>query len=1361
MQPFVAALGAELSLTSKDIADIIWLALQMQSSDAGAELTTALDVSPPEPEGEARARPASPDFVPPVKPEKKPEPEAQPKSAELHQPNTNQPSFGRQLALKVPDARSLREPLSLARSLKPLLRRVVSGWSTTLDEAATVERIADEQLWLPVLKPALEPWLDLALLVDESISMQIWHRTIAELQRLLSHYGVFRDVRVWRLVTDELGQVKLQPGIGTTARRQTARRPSELIDPGGRRLILVATDCVSSGWQDGTLVPALKLWASSGPLAIVQMLPEWLWSRTGLGFASAVKLQSLLPGVPNQQLIASEVSHWDEIDLDAGIKVPVVTLEPEPFATWTEMVAGKGGVWSPGFVLEEAGSPNGQIPQLPAIATEVSAEQRVQRFRVTASPMARRLAGLLAAAPAISLPVVRIIQDQLLPESRQVHVAEVFLGGLLKPLGDIGLELNSDAVQYDFWDGVRELLLKSMPTSDVVDVVEEVSKFVATRLGLSLEAFAAVLRNPQQVEEHELTSQSRPFARVTAQILRQLSGEYAQFAEELESSNQIDPQSNTTNGLSGRAVEYQVGGCLPGDSCSYVVRQADKGLVERLKTGTFCYVFSPQQMGKSSLIRRTMMQLQSEGIRCGNIDFNSFGTNLNIENFYAGLVHELIKDFDLGFKVDLNAWWNEQSLLSPLQKLDNFIENVLLNEVLERIIIFLDEIDSILNLDFLSDFFGCLRAFNERKQHNPKYGRLTFVLFGVVNPSEFAKGFGSPFLNICSLTQLKGFQFHEALSLAPGLEERSEDSQAVLREILNWTGGQPFLTQKLCQLVLELPTLISRGTEKQAVSQLVRERIIENWEAQDVPEHLKTIRDRLLRDSENVILTLSNYQEILQKSEIAKDSSSGYAKLLLSGLVIENGGKLQVCNRIYETIFNQNWIDNELSKLRPYAKALENWLASNRQDKSCLLNYQQWKDTLAWVAGKNLSTQDYEFLSASRSELLRGLPFQQKVRIYELSRELDLDNRDLLTICEQLNVSVKSHSSTITEAEAELIRAAASKYTVSQSSATKSRSIRSIPTKKQQILEIRRPKPISPPEHSLSSESPSPPESPSSIENLPSSSSINPPSPEDLQQELTSRPTWNTAKVRVYELARELNLDNKDILTICEQLNISVKSHSSTMTEAEAARIRSALTRYSSPPKSAPVRPVAAPLTIQQNSSIYVGNLSFKATEEDLRTVFSEYGKVTRVTLPTDRETGQRRGFAFVEMATEAEANEAIADLDGAEWMGREMRVNKARPRENRRYNSASASSNDTYLNRRIASQGHLIHKLKAKDSTGRWAYYFVLIHPSAAQRFLQALESTELIELQDYGEVVASCYGESPDEETIAFLKERYGFDV
>lgn len=93
--------------------------------------------------------------------------------------------------------------------------------------------------------------------------------------------------------------------------------------------------------------------------------------------------------------------------------------------------------------------------------------------------------------------------------------------------------------------------------------------------------------------------------------------------------------------------------------------------------------------------------------------------------------------------------------------------------------------------------------------------------------------------------------------------------------------------------------------------------------------------------------------------------------------------------------------------------------------------------------------------------------------------------------------------------------------------------------------------------------------------------------------------------------------------------------------------------------------------------SIYVGNLSFNVTEESLTQIFAEYGTVKRVQVPTDRDTGRVRGFAFVEMATETEEAAAIEALDGAEWMGRDMKVNKAKPREERGSSRGNWSNND------------------------------------------------------------------------------------
>jgi RNA recognition motif-containing protein len=92
--------------------------------------------------------------------------------------------------------------------------------------------------------------------------------------------------------------------------------------------------------------------------------------------------------------------------------------------------------------------------------------------------------------------------------------------------------------------------------------------------------------------------------------------------------------------------------------------------------------------------------------------------------------------------------------------------------------------------------------------------------------------------------------------------------------------------------------------------------------------------------------------------------------------------------------------------------------------------------------------------------------------------------------------------------------------------------------------------------------------------------------------------------------------------------------------------------------------------------SIYVGNLPFAASQEDVSNIFAEYGTVTSVQLPTDRETGRMLGFVFVEMETEAEEMTAIEALNGAEWMSRELKVNKARPRPERG-SSGGRSNND------------------------------------------------------------------------------------
>ncbi|NET41501.1 AAA-like domain-containing protein [Okeania sp. SIO2B3] len=422
-------------------------------------------------------------------------------------------------------------------------------------------------------------------------------------------------------------------------------------------------------------------------------------------------------------------------------------------------------------------------------------------------------------------------------------------------------------------------------------------------------------------------------------------------------------------------MTYQIGGSLQDDSPSYVERLADTQLYEALKRGEFCYVLNSRQMGKSSLLVRTRHKLQKEGIKCSTVDLTNIGSkHITPTQWYKGVAGELWRGFQLLGKVNLKKWWKEEEDISLLQRLSRFICDILLKQFPENnIVIFVDEIDSILSLDFsVDDFFALIRFCYNQRAVDPEYKRITFGIFGVATPSDLIKDKTRTPFNIGRAIELDGFTLEQVQPLAAGLKIGTGDSFEVIKQILYWTNGQPFLSQKLCKLVVEATQdsvseilTIPPGNEEFWVESIVRTKILHKWESQDEPEHLRTIRDRIQRNEKRVAKLLGIYQAILQRKEIKIDDSREQMELILSGLVVKKDGLLKVKNRIYAEVFNTEWVEKQLNVLRPYSQVLEAWITSNKTDPSRLLRGLALKDAQKWSQGKSLSDIDYEFLAAS------------------------------------------------------------------------------------------------------------------------------------------------------------------------------------------------------------------------------------------------------------------------------------------------------------------------------------------------------------------------------------------------------------
>ncbi len=375
-------------------------------------------------------------------------------------------------------------------------------------------------------------------------------------------------------------------------------------------------------------------------------------------------------------------------------------------------------------------------------------------------------------------------------------------------------------------------------------------------------------------------------------------------------------------------------GGIPLTEQTYVEREADYKLhqfaqLERV-SNRICFILAPRQTGKTSLMVKTIGQLPPEEFICVQLDFQEFSSSANSdETLYYSLLNQICRqiadiDSDNYWVKLLNATWNETPDLDPKLRFKNFIIEQILNKKNgTKLIIFIDEIQNLISCKQQNSFIGFIKSLSQSDRPTA-LGRLAFVLLGVARPSDLVTDYKVA-LNLGDRLELGTLKESNCKPLWQGLQDVTSDPETIVHFILDWTGGQPFLTQALCHLVTVGRKIPKNSDVKDYIEKLVISKVIKDWRRQDRLyrlSHLEEIENWFIRvDSSHKLEKLAAlrlYTRILNQELIKFEQNDPKQwDLLISGLVVRDDNDfLKVANRIYEKVFTLDWVKEKEEALQ-------------------------------------------------------------------------------------------------------------------------------------------------------------------------------------------------------------------------------------------------------------------------------------------------------------------------------------------------------------------------------------------------------------------------------------------------------------
>ncbi len=436
---------------------------------------------------------------------------------------------------------------------------------------------------------------------------------------------------------------------------------------------------------------------------------------------------------------------------------------------------------------------------------------------------------------------------------------------------------------------------------------------------------------------------------------------------------------------------FTIGGTVQAKGGIYLPRPADDELLQHCLVGDFSYVLTARQMGKSSLMVRTAERLNADGIQTAIIDLNQIGTTLTAEQWYLGLVDELVEQLSLD--VDYRSWWSEHDYLGVTQRLSRFLREIALEKIEGRFVIFIDEIDTTLSLPFSDDFFAAIRACYNARSTDPAYKELAFVLLGVATPGDLIHDPQRTPFNIGERIDLTDFNLQEAMPLVKGFDLPEEEARQVLGWVLDWTGGHPYLTQRFCRALVERE---HTSWTEELVATVVEETFFGERSKDD--DNLQFVRDMLTKRAPNIHRTLKIYKDI-RTDKIVLDEEQSVPKLHLkiSGIVHSKDGHLVLRNRIYAHIFNLTWVKSNMpvtigqriilimSVITAIALGVAGWFYYQQQNQA--------KEVLAQTYTESFTTSQSNEVRISSLAGLYGLGDEYVSQADELFNQLSYDEQ--------------------------------------------------------------------------------------------------------------------------------------------------------------------------------------------------------------------------------------------------------------------------------------------------------------------------------------------------------------------------------